>query len=101
MADSKKTKGIDFEKELAYNVYLVNTGKYEIDAEIHRRRSGNYRNARAFATSYCNDESSDLFFVYKKGTQYSDICKECLKSYSMEEIKLLKHFLIVQKLKGK
>jgi len=80
LANSKKTKTIDFEKELAEFIVIV-----------HRRQSGNIS-----ACKY----SYQLVSNYKKGTRYSDICEECLKSYSMEEIKLLKHFLIVQKLKG-
>ncbi len=101
MANSKKTKEIDFEKELARNVYIVYTGKREMGVEIHRRRGANYRSVRGFTTPYCDDKNSDLSLSYKKGTQYSDLCKECLRSYSTEEIEALKHFLVVQKLKGK
>lgn len=95
MADSKKTKAIDFEKELA-STNIIGFG--ELEGMIHRRRSSSslYNENRPSCQYYLF-----LYDEYKKGTQYSDICKECLKSYSMEEIKLLKHFLIVQKLKGK
>ena len=90
MADNEKTKELNFEKELACNVYVSYNDSYLV-----HRRTGHW------GKTYCNRESHDLSSYYKKGTQYSDICKECLKSYSMEEIKLLKHFLIVKKLKGK
>jgi len=94
LADSKKTKELDFEKELAPESIM---GFGEIDGVIHRRRSSItlYNESRSLCEYFLF-----LYDEYKKGTQYSDICKKCLKSYSMEEIKLLKHFLIVQKLKG-
>ncbi len=81
MASTKKIKEIDFEKELAEYIVIV-----------HRRKSG--------GNSACK-YSYLLIDKYKKGTQYSDICDECLISYSSDEIEALKHFLVVQKLKGK
>ena len=98
MANTKKTKEIDFEKELACNVYVSYGGCYL----VHRRRSSNYKSIRAFETPYCDNKSDNsLSSYYKKGIQLSDICKECLRSYSIDEIEALKHFLVVQKLKGK
>ena len=95
MADSKKTKELDFEKELV--PYILQTGhlgniihRKHISTNIHRSLPYCFKNYKAI-----------LSLFYKKGTQYSDICKKCLKSHSMEEIRQLKHFLIVQKLKGK
>jgi len=95
LANSKKTKAIDFEKDLAPESIM---GFGEIGGVIHRRRPSNtlYNENRPLC-GYC----LFLHYEYKNGTQYSNICKKCLKSYSTEEIKLLKYFLIVQKLKGK
>lgn len=84
---------INFQEELAYNVYV----NYNDSYLVHRRI---YSISVGWGKTYCDNISHDLSSNYKKGTQYSDICKECLKSYSIEEIKQLKHFLIVQKLKG-
>ena len=97
MAHTKKIKEIDFEEELARNIFVV----YTNSTAVHRRRSNNYKSSRAFTTPYCADKSNNLSSFYKKGTQLSDICKECLRSYSKDEIEALKHFLVVQKLKGK
>ena len=93
---------IDFEKELAPESPYIEThtkvyGFTSNSNLVHRRRSNGIPNLyRAVCRYYLLLDDN-----YKKGTQYSDICKKCLKSYSMEEIKQLKHFLIVQKLKGK
>ncbi len=95
MANTKKIKEIDFEKELAPESSM---GFAHIEGVIHRRRSSValYNETRPLCKYYLflHDE-------YKKGTQYSDLCKECLRSYSKDEIEALKHFLVVQKLKGK
>ena len=90
MANTKKIKEIDFEKELAAYKFYFGDGWV-----IHRRDQINKNHA------HCGVWNHTLSYNYKKGTRYSNICKECLRSYSKEEIEALKHFLIVQKLKGR
>ncbi len=94
MANTKKIKEIDFEKELTSNIYVT----YKDSYLIHRRMD---IIRVSWGKTYCNIKSRDLSSYYKKGIQLSDICKECLRSYSTDEIEALKHFLVVQKLKGR
>lgn len=91
---------IDFQKELAYALFTTHRHRISQAHQYHRRNKYylNLDDLSSKCSSQIKLKFDDIYTKYP--LSFNMICKKCLSTFTKQEIKDFKFWLIVRKLKN-